>query len=62
MKYFVTEKTEIGSIRHEFPTARDALSFVDNIDLAESKLTIRDENGEKLDRLDLKIRAEHEGS
>ena len=62
MKYFVTEKTEIGSVRHGPFTAGVALSFVENIDLPESKHRIEDENGEKLDKIDLRIRAEQAGS
>ena len=38
------------------------LKFMDVLGVDESKLSVRNENGEKLDQLDLKIRAEQEDS
>ena len=62
MRYFVTEMTEIGPIKRVFPTARAARSFVEAIDLSESKRRIVDEHGAVIDTIDLRIRAEQEGS
>ena len=58
MKYFVTYKTEIGPVQHEFESARKALRFLDALGIGASQTAIKDETGEKLDTLDLKIRAD----
>ena len=62
MRYLVTDKTESGSIVLEFSTAKQTLASVDNMESPEIKLDISYGNGERLDRLDLKIRADREGS
>ena len=60
MKYTIIEQTPVGAIPHESPTARQALSFLKALDAPASKVTIRDEAGQKLDVVDLELRAQWE--
>jgi len=60
MKYLVTENIEPGQMQYPFDSATRVLKFIGVLGADESKLSVRDANGEKLDLLDLTIRAEQE--